>query len=60
MDAPNKVTCIRCGTLIKGGYYNAPSGPHCPACWENKPAKTIKAETTKALSRLASIGSLVK
>lgn len=60
MNAPNKVTCIKCGTLIIGGYYNAPSGPQCPTCWEKKNQKAKNEELTKALYGLAFAGSLIK
>lgn len=30
------IKCVKCGKEISGGYYNAPSGPHCPDCWEQR------------------------
>lgn len=31
-----QITCAQCGKEIDGGYYNAPGGPHCPDCWEQR------------------------
>lgn len=31
--------CCKCKQIIKGGFYNAPSGAYCCKCWEKVPQK---------------------
>lgn len=38
----NELRCKKCGKSIKGGSYNAPDGPFCIDCWENKISKKLK------------------
>ena len=37
----NELRCKSCGKQIKGGCYNAPDGPFCVDCWENKISVSI-------------------
>ena len=53
----NELQCKRCGRPIKGGCYNAPDGPFCVDCWENKISEKAKKDYEKqALKRLQAIG----
>lgn len=53
----NELRCKKCGKSIKGGSYNAPDGPFCIDCWENKISKKSKKEYEKqSLNRLQAIG----
>ena len=52
----NELQCKRCGKPIKG-CYNAPDGPFCVDCWENKISEKVKKDYEKqALKRLQAIG----
>ena len=53
----NELRCKSCGKQIKGGCYNAPDGPFCVDCWENKISEEVKKDYEKqALKRLQAIG----
>ena len=53
----NKLQCKRCGKPIKASCYNAPDGPFCVDCWENKISeKTKKNYEKQALKRLQAVG----
>lgn len=56
-----KIPCVKCGNEITGGFYNAPSGPHCCDCWENKvDKKTKNSEVKKAAERVIAIACGLK
>lgn len=51
--------CCKCGSEIKGGYYNSPDGPHCCDCWEKKSKKYKDAALNDTLKGLATLGKLI-
>lgn len=52
--------CCKCGSEIKGGYYNSPIGPHCCNCWEKVDKRFKNMALTETLMGLAALGKGIK
>lgn len=51
--------CCKCKQVIKGGFYNAPSGAHCCQCWDKMPQKSKDNAFVETLKCLAAVGASI-